>query len=156
MIPNAINKEQMFSQVTNTSAIWKYVIHRETIGEGETFAHFLGIFPFLLEHDPDFRPIVVSSYNELSLASSMITSDTSPNIVRYKHVTVAHFLSNAPLDIYFWWSLIRYKWIMLLGLVERLMGLTLIDESDRFSNLTTLKVFLVKSIYVHTSDEWTY
>jgi hypothetical protein len=68
----------MFSQVTKTSAIQKHAIRQEIFRNWETLARFQGFLFFLLEHDPNFRPDALSLYNELSLTSSITTSDTSP------------------------------------------------------------------------------
>jgi U3 small nucleolar ribonucleoprotein component len=61
MIPNAICKVQMFSQVTKTSAICKHAIHWETMGDLKKIDRFRD---FLLEEDLDFRPDAFNSYNE--------------------------------------------------------------------------------------------
>jgi hypothetical protein len=52
---------QMFSQVTNTSAIRKHAINWETMGDLEFFDRFRG---FLLEEDLDFRRDAFNSYKE--------------------------------------------------------------------------------------------
>jgi hypothetical protein len=75
MIPNTISIVQVFSQVTETSAICKHVIHWKTIGDFENFERFRG---FLLEEDLDLWLDAFNSYNELSPSSSKPTSDTTP------------------------------------------------------------------------------
>ena len=70
------------------------------------------------------------------------------NIVQHKNVTVAHVLSNAPLNIIFRRALTGDKRSSWLNLVERLMGVVREDVPDKFSwSLTHSGLFTVKSMY---------
>ena len=74
MVPNTTSKVQMFSQVTQTSAICKHAIHRETVGDLDDFARFRDA---LLVVDFDFRQDAFNSYNEFKPSSSKPPSNTS-------------------------------------------------------------------------------
>jgi hypothetical protein len=70
------------------------------------------------------------------------------NIVQRKNISVAHVLSQGPLNIAFRRVLSGDKWTAWVHLCERLMAVHLSDESDRFIwRLTTNGVFSVKSMY---------
>ena len=71
------------------------------------------------------------------------------NIARRKNVLVAHVLQHNPLNIEFRRPLLGDKWNAWLQLVERLMGIHLTDETDKFVwNLTPNGRFYVKSMYL--------
>jgi hypothetical protein len=70
------------------------------------------------------------------------------NIVLYKNVTVAHVLTQVPLNIRFRRVLSGNKWTEWLHLCQRLMQVHLNHDSDRFVwKLTPNGVFSVKSMY---------
>ena len=71
------------------------------------------------------------------------------NIVRHKNVVVNDVLSHNPLNIGFRRVLTGNKWLAWLDLVEKLMGVDLSNEPDKFKwRLTQSSQFTLKSMYV--------
>jgi hypothetical protein len=78
------------------------------------------------------------------------------NIVHHKNVTVAHVLSQTPLNISFRRLLVGNKWTLWLQLCRKLMRIHLSDENDRFVwNLSTNGLFTVKSMYEDLMNDHT-
>jgi hypothetical protein len=72
------------------------------------------------------------------------------NIVQRKNIMVATVLAQTPLNITFRRSLNDYKWNQWLNLCQRLMGVELSNDSDKFVwKLNESGVFTIKSMYLN-------
>ncbi|WVZ99656.1 hypothetical protein U9M48_044919 [Paspalum notatum var. saurae] len=74
------------------------------------------------------------------------------NIVREPHATVAKVMATSPLQVSFRRSLVDNKLIEWQSLVAQITHVNLVDESDIFRNMTSSKLYTVRSHYLHLID----